>query len=65
MSTVKPEISLSLEINTNSSSPQNTNQSESIKEEKRGFFSLAMTGRKRTASEAFGKDAPLNYDDTD
>ncbi len=64
MSIAKPEISLSLDININNSSHQNTNQSESIKEEKRGFFSLNLTGRKRTASEAFGKDAPLNYDDT-
>lgn len=62
MSTPKPNISLDIKIINESS--QNTNQSESIKEEKRGFFSLKISGRKRTASEAFGKDSPLNYDDT-
>ena len=62
MSTPKPNISLDIKIINESS--QNTNQSESIKEEKRGFFSLTLSGRKRTASEAFGKDSPSNYDDT-
>lgn len=39
---------------------EDTNKSESIKEEKRGFFSLTLAGRKRTASEAFGDDKLSN-----
>lgn len=59
MSTTQPKISLSLDINMINESHL-ANQSESIKEEKRGFFSMSLAGHKRKASEAFSQDESLS-----
>ena len=45
---------LTIDICAAEAVPDNTHQSESIKEEKKGAFSTQLAGRKRTATEAFG-----------
>lgn len=47
----KPIIKIDITV------PENINQSESIKEEKTGSFSIKIAGRKRTAFEAFGNES--------